>query len=92
MASRLHVVPHEQGWAVKRENARDNEAVFGTQKEAITAAKDLAENDESDVVIHRSDGTIRNMITYESNGNGERKTRVQPEDIFSVGSRISWGA
>lgn len=105
---RLHVVPHDEGWAVKAENTSGPESTHSTQREAIDAARELCRKKESDLVIHRLDGTIRNVYAYgESNNNNandyeednnmattrtERRERVDINDVASVGSRISWGA
>lgn len=94
----LHVVPHDETWAVKREGNERASSTHDTQKEAIDAARGFAK-DGDDIVIHRPDGTIREKVTYtETNGeakssnpsNGSRK--VQAHDVMSVGSRVSWGA
>lgn len=60
-----HVVPHEDGWAVKGEGNSKNTGVFDTQKEAIHRAKQIAKSYESDVIIHRKDGTIRDRMSYD---------------------------
>jgi hypothetical protein len=97
----LHVVPHDQGWAVKREGNDRTSSTHGTQKDAIEAARELAK-EQDDIVIHRPDGTIRERVTYSgsSNGNGngtERHdmastTRVEARDVESVGTRVRWSA
>lgn len=95
MASeRLHIVPHEQGWALRREGASKVDATYPTQKEAIDAGRDIARTDEVDLVVHRQDGTFRNVLTFTNgnmNTNGSNK-QVQAHDVFSVGSRVSWPA
>jgi len=93
---RIHIVPHDQGWALKREGQNSVESVHATQKDAIDAGRDLSREDEVDLVVHRSDGTFRNVITYTNDpvtntGNGNGK-RVEAHDLFSVGTRVSWGA
>jgi len=94
-SQRIHIVPHEQGWAIKREGQDKVQSTFATQKEAIDAGRDMARDDEVDLVVHRQDGTFRNVLTYtndmndRTNGNGNR---VQAHDVFPVGSRVSWGA
>jgi hypothetical protein len=102
----LHVVPHNgQDWAVKREGNERASSTHATQKEAIEAARELAK-ELDDIVIHRPDGTIRERVTYYgSNGHAEATaqtavatttatiaTAVQPQDVMSVGSRVSWEA
>jgi hypothetical protein len=59
----LHVVPHDQAWAVKREGNERASSTHPTQKEAIDSARELAK-ELDDIVIHRPDGTIRERVTY----------------------------
>jgi hypothetical protein len=91
----LHVVPHENGWSVKREGNERASSTHGTQKEAIDSARGLAREGD-DIVIHRPDGTIRERTTYtgaaEGNGNGSARERPELHDLVSVGSRVSWPA
>jgi hypothetical protein len=97
----LHVVPHENTWAVKREGNERASSTHETQKDAIEAARELAK-ERDDIIIHRADGTIRERVTYSgSNGDsepagGSRRAAVdgRPDvsDVVSVGSRVRWGA
>ena len=101
----LHVVPHEQAWAVKREGNERASSTHETQKDAIEAARELAK-ERDDIVIHRADGTIRERVTYmgsngdaePASGDGPRRAnrgadgRPETEDLVGVGSRVSWGA
>ena len=59
-----HVVPHEEGWAIKGEGNERYTAVYDYQDDAIKRAKDIARNYKSDVIIHRKDGTIRDRLSY----------------------------
>lgn len=59
-----HVVPHENGWAVRGAGNERVTSVHDTQAEAIERARDIALNYRSDVIIHRSDGTIRDRQSY----------------------------
>lgn len=59
-----HVVPHEEGWAVKGAGNEKYTAVFGNQQDAIDRARDIAINYGSSVVIHRKDGSIRDRMSY----------------------------
>jgi uncharacterized protein YdaT len=59
-----HVVPRDGGWGVRGEgNSRDT-ARTGTQQEAIERARDIAQNQGSEVVIHGQDGKIREHNSY----------------------------
>ena len=60
-----HVVPHDEGWAVKGEGNERYTAIYDTQHQAIERAKDIAFNYKSDVIIHRKDGTIRDRVSYD---------------------------
>lgn len=59
-----HVVPYKDYWAVKKEGSDDITESFETQEEAIQRAKEIARNYNSNVVIHRKDGTIRDVVSY----------------------------
>ncbi len=59
-----HVVPHDEGWAIKGAGNERYTAIYPTQREAIERAREIAINYGSDVIIHRSDGTIRDRMSY----------------------------
>lgn len=54
-----HVVLKGDKWQVKRENAAKALKNFDTQQEAIDYAKEKAESQGNQVVIHKTDGKIR---------------------------------
>ncbi len=59
-----HVVKREDGWAVRGEgNSRDT-SHHRTQKEAEAAAREIAQNQRSEVVTHGRDGKIRDKDSY----------------------------
>lgn len=60
----IHVVPHEGGWATRREGADRVGSVHGTQREAIDAARERAIRERTEVVIHGRDGKIRDSDSY----------------------------
>jgi len=59
-----HVVPHEDGWAVKGEGNSRYTSTYKYQDQAIARAKQIARNYKSAVIIHRRDGSIRDHISY----------------------------
>lgn len=61
-----HVVPHEDGWAVRGAGNTRVTDTFRKQSTAIRRAKQIAKNYNSAVVIHREDGTIRDRINYDN--------------------------
>jgi uncharacterized protein YdaT len=60
----IHVVPHKDGWATKKEGAERAGAVTDTQKAAIERARDQAKREHVEVVIHGKDGKIRDSDSY----------------------------
>ncbi len=93
----IHVVPQDGSWAVKREGKDRANSIHKTQREAIDAARELAtEGDE--LVIHRTDGAIREQTTYtppagsQGGQNDPKSGATRPSDVMSVGTRVSWGA
>ena len=59
-----HVVPHENGWAVRREGSKKVTRKARTQQEAIEIARQIARNQGVEVVTHRPDGTFRDRDSY----------------------------
>lgn len=59
-----HVVPHSDGWAVKGEGNKRATSVHDTQRQAADAAREIARNQQSELVIHRPDGRIRDKDSY----------------------------
>lgn len=59
-----HVVPYEDGWAVRREGNKRVTSKHRKQSTAIRKAKSLAKKYKADVVIHRASGGIRERLTY----------------------------
>ncbi|WP_422348799.1 DUF2188 domain-containing protein [Flagellimonas sp.] len=59
-----HVVPYEEGWAVRREGNKRITSKHRKQSTAIRKAKSLAKKYKADVIIHRASGGIRERINY----------------------------
>lgn len=59
-----HVVPHENGWAVKGERNLRATKVTKTQDQAINRATEIAKNQHSDTKIHGRNGKIRAGNSY----------------------------
>ena len=59
-----HVVPHEDGWAVKGEGNQRATSVHNTQQQAIDAAREIARNQQSELIIHRPNGRIRDKDSH----------------------------
>ena len=59
-----HVVPHGDEWAVRGERNERATSIHPTQGDAERAAREIAINQQSEVVIHRPDGRIRDKNSY----------------------------
>ncbi len=66
MKKNVHVTPVDKGkkWSVKTEKSKKAYRTFDTQKEAINAARTVAINNKSELLIHSKKGTIREKNSY----------------------------
>jgi hypothetical protein len=64
MGKNQHVVPHENGWAVKGAGNSKATKVTDTQAKAIKIATEIAKNQKSDTKIHGTNGKIRAGNSY----------------------------
>jgi len=64
MGKNQHVVPTDGDWGVRGEGNSRLTSLHDTQAEAIDAAREIAINQQSEVVIHRPDGRIRDKDSY----------------------------
>jgi hypothetical protein len=59
-----HVVPHQKGWAVKGAGNGKATSLHNTQQAAIDSARNIAKNQESELLIHGRNGQIRERDSY----------------------------
>jgi hypothetical protein len=64
MGKNQHVVPTDDGWGVRGEGNERLTSIHDRQAEAEAAAREIAVNQRSEVVIHRRDGRIRDKNSY----------------------------
>ena len=64
MGKNQHVVPVGNDWGVRGEHNSRLTAIVPTQGEAIDIARDIARNQQSELVIHRPDGRIRDKDSH----------------------------
>ena len=70
MSNSHHVVPNpDGGWDVKRDNALRASRHLPTKKEAVDVGRTISQNQGTEFVIHRKDGTIERK---DSHGNDPR--------------------
>lgn len=71
----IHVVPHNDGWATRKEGAERAGHVTRTQQEAIDLARDQARRENVEVVVHRRDGKVRDSDSYGNDPNPPKDKR-----------------
>jgi inhibitor of KinA sporulation pathway (predicted exonuclease) len=64
MPKNQHVVKRQEGWAVRGEGNSKDTSHHRTQEDARKAAREIAKNQRSEVVIHRPNGRIRDKDSY----------------------------
>lgn len=64
MKKNQHVVPHKSGWAVKGAGNEKATKVTATQKEAINAARNIAQNQKSELLVHNRKDQIRQKDSF----------------------------
>ena len=60
----VHVVKHDDGWAVKKEGNERATSVHRTQQQAIEVGRESAKTERSELVIHGRDGRIRDKDSF----------------------------
>lgn len=69
MGKNQHVVKRDEGWAVRGEGNKRDTSHHPTQEKAREAARDIAINQRSEVVIHDRHGQIRDKDSYGNDPN-----------------------
>jgi len=64
MGKNQHVVPREDGWAVRGEGNQRDTSKHDTQAEAERAARTIVINQKAEVLIHSQNGRIRERNSY----------------------------
>ncbi len=65
MGKNQHVTPHpDGGWQIKGAGNSKATARTSTQGEAFQIAREIARNQESELLIHRPNGQIRHKHSY----------------------------
>jgi hypothetical protein len=62
--NRIHIVPHEGGWAVKEAGNPKPLSIHRTQAGAIDGGRPIAQVRNAEMSIHRPNGRIREGYSY----------------------------
>lgn len=60
----IHVVPSEDGWAVKKEGKEKPEHIYDVKDEAVKAAKEIVSSKNIRLIIHDKQGKIQTSKMY----------------------------
>lgn len=72
MSKNQHVVPNGSKWAVKGAGNEKYTKITSTQNEAISIAREISKNQNSELIIHGRNGAIRAKDSF---GNDPKKTK-----------------
>ena len=59
-----HILPHGEGWAVKKGGATRASRVFETKKEAVDYGREVSRRQRSELVLHDREGSIRGSDSH----------------------------
>jgi hypothetical protein len=60
-----HVIPNPRGgWSVRHSGATRATRVFNRQEDAVKYARGIAKKENTELYVHRRDGTIREKDSY----------------------------
>lgn len=54
-----HILPHNEGWQIKGDIHAKPTQVTGTRDEAIAVAKEIAREENSEVIVYEKNGAIK---------------------------------
>lgn len=60
----IHVIPSGRNWKVKTAGAERAAKITSTQAEAVQVGRRMAANRGTELIVHRTDGTIRSKDSY----------------------------
>lgn len=66
------VMPHEDGWQVKRDGGQRASRVAGTKGEAEKLGREISKNQETELQVHRKVGSIERS---DSHGNDPKSSK-----------------
>lgn len=71
----IHVVPHAEGWAVKKEGAQRASSVHARKEEAMQQAREQGRRDQVEVVEHGRNGQIQGSNSYGNDPHPPKDTK-----------------
>ena len=72
----VHVVPHYDGWATKRDGGVRVSRLADSQEDAIEFGKRLAKRDKVNLVVHGADGEVQLRCSFGPSNAGVHQVGV----------------
>lgn len=66
MEKEVFVLPHEDGWAVQSEDAKQPSNIYNKKEDAVARAQEIAQNKETSVIVHKKDKSVEKKYNYSS--------------------------
>lgn len=74
-------MPRNDGWIIRKEGSSRATSMHKTQRDAVEAAREIARNQNTELVIHGRDGRIRERDSYASDPMPPRNREVLFPDV-----------
>ena len=62
---KLHVYPHNDAWAILREDEKRPSCIFNNANEALMEARKMSKNLNAELIVHNRKGEIQYKQKYE---------------------------
>lgn len=59
-----HVVPHQDGWAIRGAGAQRATEIFDYKSDAVQRGREIAQNQKTELIIHGQDGKIQSKDSH----------------------------
>lgn len=63
-STKIHVIPRDDGWIVRKDGTFQPTSVHTTQKDAVAVGRKIAREKNTQLVIHGRNGRVRECINY----------------------------
>ena len=64
------IMPHEDGWQVKRDGGKRASHVTGTKAEAEKLGREISRNQDTELIVTRKDGSIERSDSHGNDPKG----------------------
>jgi uncharacterized protein YdaT len=71
MEKDVFVLPHDDGWAVQSEEAKQASNVYDKKQDAVERAKEIAEKKQTAVIVHKKDNSVEKKYNYDEETKGK---------------------